>query len=291
VSWGVVVQTVVTGLATGAAYGLVAAGFVLVFRLTGILHFAHGDLLGAALFVGLWVGGGYGLIAGVAMAAAAVMGALLFAVLLRPSFRRNATGQWVAVTVAAAFMVQAAVAVAFPRVAYILPDVVRFDEWAPWDLGDGATLHPRSLFVLGVGVVVGLLADAVLTRTRFGLGLQAVADDAVAASLVGVSVERLVTGAFALAGVLGVVAGLVIVPATTLAPATGLLLGLKGIAASLLVGLRSPRLAFLGGLAVGVLEAAVVSLDAPQWRDVAPILAVLVVLAWRPPALATERVE
>lgn len=289
-SGGVVVQTIVTGLATGAAYGLVAAGFVLVFRLTGILHFAHGDLLGAALFVGLWAGTGYGVVAGVAVAAAALFGALLF-VLLRPSFRRRATGQWVAVTVAVAFMVQAAVAVAFPRVAYILPDVVRFDDWAPWDLGDGATLHPRSLYVLAAGVVVGLLADAVLTRTRFGLGLQAVADDAVAASLVGVPVERLVTAAFALAGVLGVVAGLVVVPATTLAPSTGLLLGLKGIAASLLVGLRSPRLAFVGGLGVGLLEAGVVSLGVPQWRDVAPILAVLAALAWRPPALATERAE
>jgi branched-subunit amino acid ABC-type transport system permease component len=305
VNWGLVVQTVVTGLATGAAYGLVAAGFVLVFRLTGIIHFAHGDLLGGGLFVGLLVATGlstsgervgslrYVALAVTAAAAAAAAGALLYALLLRPAFRRRAEGQWVAITVAVAFVVEAGLAVVFPRVAYVFPDVLPFDRWRPLDLGSGASIPPRAFFVLGVGLAVGVAADLVLTRTRFGLGLQAVADDAVAATLVGVRVDRLVAGAFAVAGVLGVVAGLVVAPATSLGPQTGLLLGLKGIAASLLVGLRSPRRAFVGGLAVGLLEGAVAAWDVigPAWRDITPLLVVLVFLAWRPPALALEAVE
>ncbi|MDQ1446186.1 MAG: branched-chain amino acid transport system permease protein [Acidimicrobiaceae bacterium] len=302
-SWAVVVQSVVTGLATGAAYGLVAAGFVLVFRLTGILHFAHGDLLGAGLFVGLLAATGlavsstppgtgrYVVLVLVAVLVAAAAGAALYAVLLRPAFRRGAEGQWVAITVAVAFVVQAGLAVGFPRAAYIVPDVLPFDRWHPIGLGGGASVPPRSVFVLAVGLAVGLAADLVLTRTRFGLGLRAVADDAVAAALVGVRVDRMVAAAFALAGVLGAVAGLVVAPATTLGPQTGLLLGLKGIAAALLVGLRSPRHAFAGGLAVGLLEAAAVSFHLPEWRDVAPLVVVLIALAWRPPELAREAVE
>lgn len=291
---GLLLQVVVTGLATGAAYGLVAAGFVLVFRLTGILQFAHGDLLGASLFVGLMVAGSgnYLGVTAIALAVAAVGGALLYVVVLRPAFRRRAELGWIGAAVAAAFAIDATLVAAFPRAAYVFPDLASFDRFRPWQLGGGASLPVRTVFVLAAGLVVAALADLLLTRTRFGLGLRAVADDPVAAALSGVRVDRVVAAAFAVAGALAVVAGLVVVPATTLAPQTGLLLGLKGIVAALLAGLLSPRRAFAAGLVVGVLEGVVVvTLHLPAWRDVAPLLAVVLFLAVRPPALAREAVE
>jgi branched-chain amino acid transport system permease protein len=144
-----------------------------------------------------------------------------------------------------------------------------------------------------VGVLVGVAADLVLNRTRFGLGLRAIASDPVAAALSGLRVDRLVALAFALAGGLAAVAGLAVVPATTLAPQTGLLLGLKGIAAGLLGAMRSPRSAFAGGLVIGLVEATLTALPAPgpAWRDLAPLLLVLAALAWRPPAAARQAVE
>src|SRR5205807_1596747 len=112
----------------------------------------------------------------------------------------------------------------------------------------------------------------------------AIADDPVAATLVGLPVDRLVAGAFALAGVLAAVAGLVVTPAGTLDTRVGLVLGLKGIAAALLGGLGRPRAVFAAALALGVLEAAVASLHVPgfpglalgpAWRDIAPLVAVM----------------
>ena len=274
----------VTGLAAGAAYGLIAAGFVLVFRLTGILQLAHGDLLGAALFAGLNA-------SPLALLVAAAGSAGLYVLLLRPSYRRRAELGWIGVTVAAVFFIDATLVAAYPKAGYVLPDLVHIDRVL--DLPDGATLPLRALYVLAASGVVAVLADLLLTRTRFGLGLRAIASDPVAAALSGLRVDRLVAGAFALAGLLAAVAGLVVVPAAPLAPQTGLVLGLKGIAAALLGGLRSPRSAFAGGLAVGVFEAAVATADVPgpAWRDVAPLLLVLAYLAWRPPALAQDPPE
>lgn len=294
VTAGLLLQVVVTGLATGAAYGLVAAGFVLVFRLTGILHFAHGDVLGASLFIGLLVAGSgnYPGVAAIAFVVAAAGSALLYLVVLRPAFRRRAELGWIGGAVAAAFAIDATLVAAFPRAAYVFPDLAAFDRFRTWQLGGGASLPARTVFVLGAGLAVAGLADLLLTRSRFGLGLRAVADDPTAAALSGIRVDRVVAGAFAVAGVLAVVAGLVVVPATTLAPHTGLLLGLKGIVAALLAGLVSPRRAFVAGLVVGVFEGVVVvTLHLPAWRDVAPLLAVVVFLAVRPPALAREAVE
>jgi branched-subunit amino acid ABC-type transport system permease component len=282
---GLVLQVVVTGLAAGAAYGLIAAGFVLVFRLTGVLQLAHGDLLGAALFIGLAAG------APAAIPLAAAASAALYLVLLRPSFRRRAELGWIGTTVAAVFFIDATLLAAYPRPGYVLPDLVHID--AVLNLPDGATLPARAFYVLAVGLITAAAADLVLNRTRFGLGLRAIAADPVAAALSGLRTNRLIAAAFALAGALAAIAGVVVVPATTLAPQTGLVLGLKGIAAALLGGLRSPRTAFAGGLAIGVVEAAVATahFPGPAWRDVAPLLLVLAVLAWRPPALARQAVE
>src|SRR6185295_1344556 len=97
-----------------------------------------------------------------------------------------------------------------------------------------------------------------------------VADDRAAAEVVGLPVDRLVTMAFALATALAAFAGIVLAPAATFTTQTGLVTGLKGIAAALVAGLGRPGRVLAAGLAVGVAEAAVTSLPigmGAQWRD------------------------
>ena len=314
---GLVVQVVVTGLAVGATYGLVAMGFALVHRLTGVLELAHGDLLGGAVFLGLVVSVGTGpvgrdeagtaaYLAGVvvALVAAAIAGALLYLAILRPSYRRRSTSRgalgWIGATAAVAFAIEGILAAAFSREAYVFPDPLRFDRLGPIDLGGGATLPVRTLWVLGVGVVVALVARRVLERSTFGDALSAIASEPMGAAAVGLPVDRLVAAAFALAGVLAAVAGVVVAPSRPIGPSFGLVLGLKGIAAAVLGGLASPGRVFAAGLAIGVLEGAVASLHVPglpslglgpAWRDIAPLLLVLGVLAVRPPRGALEPIE
>ena len=117
----------------------------------------------------------------------------------------------------------------------------------------------RGLEVLAIGLVAGVAVERALAVTGAGAVMRAVSQDPGAAALLGVPCERVVLAAFALAGALAGLAGVLIAPDAALGPDDGALLGLKGIAAALIGGLVSLRLALLGGLALGVLEAFVVA--------------------------------
>jgi branched-chain amino acid transport system permease protein len=234
-----------------------------------------------------------------AIAAAAVAAVVLYAGGLRPFLRRRSAVGWAGTLAAAGFAIQGMVAAAFPRQASVFPEWLPFAHRGPIHLW-GAVIPVRALIVLGAGLAVAAGFEWVLARSDYGLGLQAIAGDRVAAALCGVRVDRLVASAFGLVAAVGALAGLAVAPAAAVEPATGVVLGLKGLAAACVGGWRSTRHAFVAALGIGVLEAAVVSLHVPgapslhlgaAWRDLVPFGLALVALGWRAPALAADPVE
>ena len=305
-------QTLVVGIATGAIYGLVATGFALVYRLTGVLQFAHGDLAGTAAFVAIVVAAGTGSAASTpgwrsvvgfaaAIASGALAGALLYVIAIRPFFGRPSAIGWIGSTVAVSFGLQGTLAAVFPRAAYVVPDPFGSLSANLIHLPDGAVLPWRTVLVLGLGLAIALSTRTLLRRTMFGAAVTAIASDQTGARLVGLPVERLVTGAFALAGVLGAVAGTIGTPSgAPIGVQTGAVLGLKGIAAAMLGGFDNPDRVFAAAIGIGILESVVTTLHVPgvpalalgaAWRDIMPLLLVVVVLALRPPRHAREIAE
>jgi branched-chain amino acid transport system permease protein len=151
-------------------------------------------------------------------------------------------------------------------------------------LGGDVTLPVRSLEVLAVGLAAGVAVERALARTGAGALVRAVSDDPGAAALLGVPTERVVLAAFGLAGALAGLAGLLIAPQRPLGVQDGAVLGLKGIAAALLLRAGSLRHAMLGGLAVGVIEALAVTWSA-GWGDVIPLALLVLLAAMRPRGL------
>ncbi len=311
---GLVIQVVIAGLAAGAVYGLVAIGFTLVHRLTSVLQFAHGDLVGGSLFLAIVIQSGTGPVTAtspsvvryllavvVTLAAAAVASVLVYSFVLRPFSRRGSAIGWIGGTVALAFVVQGALAAAFPREAYVITDPFPFSRWRPIGLPSGASLPPRTLFVLAIGMILAAGAGILLTRSRFGRAVSAIASEPLGAQIVGLPVGRLTALAFALAGILAAAAGLIGTPsAGSVGTQTGLLLGLKAIAAALIGGLASPLRVFVAALGVGVVESAVATLHVPgfprlalgaAWRDIAPLLIAVLVVVVRSRRDLTEAVE
>ena len=317
----VAIQALVTGLATGAAYGLIALGFTLVWRLTSTLAFAHGDIVTGAVFVGVLAvvgttpvalplgAGETAALAVVTLAAGAVLSTGVYALAVRPfapresawgaavtapavhgdapstvlsrlaagPLRRGALG-WVAGGLAAGLLVRELLGSIFPQQAYALPDPL--GSPGTLALGGGVTLPVRALEVLAVGIAVGVLVERTLAVTGAGAVMRAVADDAGAAALLGVPTERVVTGAFALAGALAGLAGLLIAPRAPIGLEDGVQLGLKGMAAAMLFRLGSLRLAIVGGLLVGAVEGLILAIPSlgARWADIT-IFAGLAVLA------------
>jgi branched-chain amino acid transport system permease protein len=294
-----IVQVVVTGLAAGAVYGLLGVGTSLAYRLTGIVPFALGDLVGLAVLTALAVEGGAGPVTATsvpawrsvlgiaaALAVAVVTGLLLYLLAVRPFLRQRSAIGWVGAMVAAAFAIHGFVAAAFVRQSYVFPDLLPFDRignGGAISLGGGATVQARAFFVIAVGVGLAALATVVLRRSRQGRALQALAMDLDAADTVGLPVDRLLALAFAGTGAIAALAAVVAAPGSPVNADTGALLGLKGLAAALIAGFGSPWRSFVAGLGIGVLEAAVTTLHVggfrlgPSWRDVAPLLVAVVV--------------
>ena len=297
-SWGVALQAVATGLAQGAVYGLVALGFTLCYRLVRVLSFAHGDLIVGSVFVAvlttvgttpvLTTPGAVTAVAQVlvALAVGALLGGLLYVAAVRPFTSELG---WVAATVTAGLVVREAVGLVFTREAYAVADPLRLPTNL-LSLPGGGRLPVRVLLVLLIALAVGVLVERLLVASRLGKAMRAVADDRDAAALMGVPTDRVVLGAFAVAGLLAGLAGLLAAPAGPVTVAGGVVLGLKGVAAALLGRLGSARGALAGGLALGVVEALAVSWSwlGPEYRDVLALGVLVVVLAFRPEGLRSR---
>jgi branched-subunit amino acid ABC-type transport system permease component len=295
-------QAVLTGLSVGAVYGLVGLGFTLLAGLARVYQLAHGDLVVAAVLgsvlvvvgrtpvaVDLGVGRSVLLVL-LALALGVGLSLLVFQLAVRPALSRGDALAWVAGTVAAGLLLREVLALALPEQAYAVPDPLRLDRLTSTGiitLPGGGTLPVRAVGVLGVGLLVGLLVDRLVVASATGRALRAVTDDADAAALCGVDVRRVVLIGVAIAGLLAAVAGLLDAPGHPVAAGSGVLLGLKGIAAALIGRLGSLRGALLGGLVLGVVEQVAVAAPGPgpAWQDVLPLAVLVLVLAVRPEGL------
>jgi branched-chain amino acid transport system permease protein len=293
----------VTGLAAGAVYGLVAIGHSLLYRLTGIVYFALGDLIGLGVFATLFVAAGTGPVSQTSLSAGRFALALGLGVVvcvgagiagyvlaIQPHLARGSTIGWVAGTVAVAFALRSAVEAVFTRPSYVFPDPIPFRDVGHGGVVSigGASIQVRAFHVVAVAVALAALATFTLERTRFGRGLQAIAADAEGARIVGVPVERWVALAFGLAGGIAAVAAVAAAPSAPFGVAAGALLGLKGLVAALVVRFGSPWRAFAAGLVLGVAESAIANLEVanvellgPDYREVLPLAFALALIGIR----------
>jgi branched-chain amino acid transport system permease protein len=295
-------QVLVTGLGAGGVYGLVAVGHSVIYRLTGIVHFAFGDLVGLGVFTTLLVAVGTGPVAqegigagrfavalGVGVSVCVAAGVGTYELAVSPYLDRASTIGWIGATLAVAFSIQAAIAAVFARQAYVFPDPIPFRDVgrAGFVSVGSASIQVRSLYVFAVAMALAALAAWTLSSTRFGRGLQAIAADVEGARVVGIPVETLTALAFGLAGATAAVAAIVAAPSSTFSAQTGMLLGLKGLVAALVVGFGSSWRAFAAGVLLGVVEAAIAGLRVfgyelgPEYSEVLPLAFALVWVATR----------
>lgn len=304
----VLLQAALGGLSYGAVLGLVALGFTLVAGTVRVLHLAHGDVVVAAVLTAVLAVLGTTPVAtalapgpavafvAVALGAGALLAAGVALLAVRPHLPDPAAGRpgdalgWLAGGVAAGLLLREVLGLLLPQEGYAVPDPLRLDALTASGvvtLPGGQVLPARVPAVLVLALLTGLVVERLLVRSRFGRALRAVADDPEAAVLCGVPARRVVLQAFVVAGVLAGLAGLLDAPGgSSLSVDDGVVLGLSGIAAALLGGLGSARGALLGGLAVGLLQALVVTAtDDAAWTDVVPLALLVALLAVRPEGL------
>lgn len=280
------------GVSIGSMYGLVAMGFVIIYKASGVLNFAHGALVMTAAFA---VAAGGPVIGFWPAVLAGIIGTALLAVAIDRAFIRPLAGRPVSATI---------VTIGIDIVLFtLLSSLLGTRIWElaqPWggevvQLGDaGITLNRL------IGLIVAVVASgALLAATRFtpwGVEMRAVAADREAAGIVGIRISRVVWMSWAIAGLLAAIAAIFLTGAPTpgLTPALSTL-ALVAFPAAVLGGLTSIPGALVGGLVVGLAEALStgyqesLSVLGRGFGAVVPFLILLIVLIVRPEGLFGER--
>ena len=292
-----ILQALLSGLALGGVYALVALGFSITQTTTRTLNFGQGEfLMGGALLavsaLALLSGKGgsalasmdvtigrYALAILVVLGFLAALGVLMFMTAVRPFVNKGGMS-WIMSTIGFGILLQNTALMVWGPGTLVLPSplgesVIRIG---------GAGIRAQELLVIAVSGLVVLVLDHVLRRTRIGKAVRAVAANPDAAALMGIDVRAFVVGAFVLSSALAGLAGVLVAPITTASAFMGLGIALKAFSAAILGGLTSPRGCIAGGFILGCLEAGV-GLWRDEWREISMFVLIIGVLVLRPSGL------
>ena len=248
-----ILQYVLTGLSVGSVYAMVALGFYVMWSAAKAVNFTYGDvfMLGGVITVVLVEMGLPLLLAGGgALAIAALAGAVIERVFVRPFNREaNAIG-WMLTTIAVGIMLESFITITYGPLGR--PLQTPFVE-QPLRIG-GAGIYPQELILPVALIVVTLALEGFYRRTVLGRAMRAVAFSRVAAGLVGIDADRITLFAFALAGALGALAGFLIAPVVQASSSMGVVVGLKGFMVAIIAGIANAKGVVIVGVFYGVLE-------------------------------------
>lgn len=279
-------QTLVSGIGTGCIYGLIGIGFCVIYNGSGIVNFAQGAfvMLGGMITHALFTRAGLPLpvAALLAIACVAAGGVALQLLVVRPLWRRNATMfVMILATLAAQIVIERATLLAAGDQPKTLPV---FIDAPPIKLG-GVAISYQLLLIAGVSLLlVGGLA-LFFARTRTGRAMRACSINREAAALQGIPVARMLGISFALSAALGAVAGILITPTQYTAFNVGVPFAISGFIAAILGGFGSAGGAFVGGIMLGIAQAAAIVAFGAGYKNVAALSVLLLFLLLKPGGL------
>ena len=285
-------QFLFSGVTVGAVYALVALGFTIIYNASDVVNFAQGEFV---MMGGMLTVFGYG--AGLPLPLAALIAVAITAgagVALNKLAIERARGapvvSLIIITIGASIFLRGLAQVLFGKQIHRFPS---FSGDDPIRIG-GATILPQSLWVIAGGIAVFVALWLFFTRTLTGKAVLATSNNRLAAQLVGINTNWVMTLSFAMSAAIGALAGVLVTPITNTSYDVGIALALKGFAAAMLGGMGNPKGALAGGILLGLLEALTAGYLSSQYKDAAAFVVILLVLFAMPQGLfgkrTTERV-
>ncbi|MFO0986296.1 MAG: branched-chain amino acid ABC transporter permease [Alphaproteobacteria bacterium] len=271
-------QSIISGLMTGAVYTFLGIGLVLVYRTARILNLAHGETFAiTGVAAALLAGAGLPLSAALGLAVLISLGFAtgLHRFVLRPRAEWPA-GSLILITLGAAFVVRGVLILLAGTDPLSFP--VMFEGPPVRFAGGAMPLQGIALVVLGFGVSAGV--GIFLAATRAGKQLLAAAENPYAAELLGVNVERARITAYAIGGLLGALAGVLLIPLIAVDFQSGLAMTLRGFIAAAISGM-SPVGVLFSGLGLGLFEAMVGAYLGALYQDPVMFCVLILVALWQ----------
>lgn len=284
-------QVIISGMATGSIYALAALGFTLLWQASGTINFATGEFVMLPAFSMLaFMSLGVPLILSffLTLAVATLVLGWGFKRSIVDPMRKFGVMPLVVATIGLALIMRSGVQIAFGAQALPFPNIFGYEVF---DLA-GVKVSASDLGTLVVAMVVVFGLQVFLQRTVTGRAMQAVAQNAESAEVLGIDVGRMTFYTFAINAILASLAALLVTPLYLAKFDMGISLGLKAFLAAIIGGFNNSRGALLGGIIIGVSENLAGTYVSSAYRDGVALALFLVVVLFKPNGLLgapTER--
>ena len=283
-------QLFFSGLATGSIYALAALGFTLLWQAAGTINFAQGEFVMLPAF---------GMLAFMHMGASVLVSLLLTAVVgtavLGWAFKRSVVDPLfkfgmmpiVVATIGLSITLRNAMRAGYSAEAQPFPSLFADKIF---NLA-GVTITMGDIGTLVLALLIVFATQAFLAKTVTGRAMQAVAQNAESASVLGINVSRMIFYTFAINAVLACMAALLVTPTYLAKFDMGESLGNKAFFAAIIGGFNNSRGALLGGLIVGVSENLAAAYISPSYKDAVALVIFMVVILFKPQGLLGKKEE
>ncbi|MBP3912243.1 MAG: branched-chain amino acid ABC transporter permease [Niameybacter sp.] len=289
-------QQILNGLHIGSIYALIALGYTMVYGIVKLINFAHGDIMMVGAYIAFMMIIAFNLPLPIAiiisMASCALIGMGIEKVAYKPL--RNAPRMWALITaIGVSFFLETLFTILFGASSKPFPTL----SLAPIQIG---ALQISQIMMISIGLSVFLMIalELFIKKTKLGKAMRAASEDAKAAALMGISVNKTISIAFAIGSALGAIGGILFAMAyPQIKPLMGVMPGLKAFIAAVLGGIGILPGAMLGGFLLGIIESITKGFlsafwpDASLWADAILFLILILVLLLKPAGILGKNVR
>ncbi len=283
-------QQLINGLSLGAIYALIALGYTMVYGVLRFINFAHSDVFMVGAFSGFYLsrlvshqssGVGLAVLFG-AMGICAALGIIIERLAYRPL--RGASTLTVLITaIGVSLLLQNSGQLIFGANPKSFPPLF---VQTNFDLPGHLVISSNQLAVFGIAIALLFALQYIVRRTKIGTAMRALSFNAVAASLVGINIDRVISFTFGLGSALAGAGGILYaLNYPSIDPLMGTLPGLKAFVAAVLGGIGNIPGAALGGMVIGVVETFVAGTGWSTYRDAIAFAVLILILLFKPAGL------
>jgi len=291
-------QQLINGLVIGSTYALVTIGFNMVYGVLELTNFAHSSFYMLAAYIGQFILLKFFINISVPIALiitfltsiiiTASLGALMDKIALEPiRIKKGAPISSLISTVGVQTIINNSVLLIFGTVPLYFPDLLKLGKFTIYG---GTVVQWIQILILIMTLIIMLVLTFIVTRTRLGKSMRAISQNQIAARLMGININRVITITFfigtTVAGISGLMVAMYYQRVDTLMGAS---VGLKSFAAAVLGGMGSLPGAAIGGLLIGLLETLFAAYISSGYRDIVAFVILILVLLIRPSGLMGKK--
>ncbi|WEV43506.1 branched-chain amino acid ABC transporter permease [Lactobacillus sp. ESL0684] len=277
-----VFQQVINALSLGSIYALLALGYSMVYSIINLINFAHGDVYMLGAFCAYYVISLWHFNFITALLSAMIVGAIAGVLIEHFAYKPLRKSPRIAVLITAigvSFLLENGMSYIVGSNARSFPQVIEQVNYNVF----GVLISNIQILILVTAVILMVLLQLIIQKTKMGRAMRAVSVDQEAAELVGVNVNHTISFTFALGSALAGAAGILIgMYYNSIDPLMGMTPGIKAFVAAVLGGIGSVPGASIGGFLIGILETFFQSIGLSAYKDAVVYLVLIVILLFLP---------